>query len=86
MEELAKYLRALLLLELWNAQQTAERTGGAAPKLELLLAESGFATKEIADFLGKTPAAVAKAISRGRLARRNSQANDVSEPEGNSNA
>lgn len=81
-EELIKYLRALVLLELWNAQQNAQRTGGAGPKVELLLAESGFAAKEIADFLGKSPAAVAKAISRGRLARRTAQTNDLSGSQG----
>ena len=70
MEELAKYLKALLLLQVWNAQQATERTGLAGPKLELLLSDSGFAQKEIAELLGKSQAAVAKAITRGRAARR----------------
>lgn len=81
MEELAKYLRAMLLLDIWTAQETAARSGAAAPKLEVLLADSGFATKEVADLLGKSQAAVAKAISRGRSTRRAKSADAAGESE-----
>lgn len=79
MEELEKYLRAMLLLDIWNAQQTAERSGSVGPKFELLLADAGFGTKEIADLLSKSPAAVAKAISRAKASRRGTQMNDNSD-------
>lgn len=69
MEELAKYLKALVLIQLGAAQQRAEREG-RSPKFELLLADAGFSTAEVAQMLGKSPAAAAKAISRGRAARR----------------
>lgn len=70
MEELAKYLKALLLLDLWRSQMEAQRNGSSATKLELLLADSGFSNKEVSDLLGKSVAAVAKAISRGRATRK----------------
>jgi len=70
MEEIVKYLKALLLLELSRAQQEAQRAGTATTKLDLVLADSGFAHKEIADMLDKSPVAVAKAVSRARAARR----------------
>lgn len=79
MEELAKYLRASLLLDIWNTQQDAERSGVAPPRFELLLAESGFSTKEIADLLGKSLAAVSKALTRARTARRGGQRDDQSD-------
>lgn len=69
MEELVKYLRALVLLQLQTAQDVAERSGRPL-KLALLLADAGLAQKEIADMLGRTTTAVAKEISRGRSARR----------------
>ena len=76
MNELAKYLRAMLALSVWSAQQTAERSGVAGPKVELLLADSGFAIKEIGELLGKTPGAVAKAVTRARAARRGAQVDE----------
>ena len=63
MDELVRYTKALVFLQL---QQV---TGGNVfGKPELLLARAGFPHKEIAELLGKSPAAVAKAISRGRAA------------------
>ena len=70
MEELIKYMRALVLLQLQAAPATP--AGGPAPagaKAELLLARAGFAHREIAEMLGKTPAAVAKAISRAKATK-----------------
>jgi hypothetical protein len=69
MDELAKYLKAMLMLDLAAAQNAAEREGRPAPKLELLLADAGFGNREAAELLGKTVAATAKAISRARAAR-----------------
>lgn len=70
MDELVRCMRAMLMLQLQTAQASAARGEGPAFKPELLLAEAGFAAREIASMLGKSPAAVAKAISRGRAARR----------------
>jgi DNA-directed RNA polymerase specialized sigma24 family protein len=70
MEELVKYLRGLLLLGVSQAQEEAARTGRAQPRLELLLADAGFAHREIAAMLNKSQVAVAKAVSRGRAGRR----------------
>ena len=58
MDELVKYLKALVLLQL-HADEN-----GNTHKPEVLLAKAGFAHKEIADLLGKKQAAVSKAISR----------------------
>lgn len=69
MEEMLKYMRALVLLQLSESQATAEREGRTS-KLELLLADAGFGNAEVARMLGKSVAAAAKAISRGRAARR----------------
>lgn len=69
MEELIKYLRAMVQLQLLEAQTIAEREG-RIPKFELLLADAGFGNAEVAQMLGKTVGAAAKAISRGRAARR----------------
>lgn len=70
MEELAKYLKALLLLQLNNAATTGSTSGGAsqpgAAKAEVLLSRAGFTHREIADMLGKTTTAVAKTISRAK--------------------
>ena len=67
MEEVVKYLHALLLLQLQRVQTTAEK--GANPQLELMLSDAGFAHAEIAEMLGKRVAAVAKAVSRARASR-----------------
>jgi DNA-directed RNA polymerase specialized sigma24 family protein len=71
MEQLVKYLKALVLLEVAAAQSTAEREGRPA-RLELLLADAGFSNSEVAQLTGKSASAAAKAISRGRTARRGS--------------
>ena len=60
MDDVAKYLRALVFL------QVNQQTGGSVGKPELVLYRAGFKPKEIADLLGKKEAAVAKAISRGK--------------------
>ena len=78
MEELAKYLRALVLLGLWNAQNGVHAGSSAVPKLELLLADSGFSHKDISEMLSKSQAAVAKAVSRGRATRRGAVSADTS--------
>jgi hypothetical protein len=59
-DELVKYMKALLLLQLHTNEE------GLAMKPEVLLAKAGFAHKEIADLLGKNQAAVSKAISRSQ--------------------
>lgn len=64
MEELVKYMKALTFLQLQVV--TGSNVFG---KPELLLSKAGFQHKEIADLLGKSQAAVAKAISRGRAAK-----------------
>jgi hypothetical protein len=59
MEELVKYARALLALQI---QQLYKNETPVKP--EILLAKSGFSAREIAELLGKNPAAIAKAIQR----------------------
>lgn len=61
MEELVKYMRALLMLQ---ARAALEAQPGL--KVEPLLAAAGLSHREIAAVLGKTQAAVAKTISRNR--------------------
>jgi hypothetical protein len=64
MEELVRYLKALVALQL-----RSEREDGApTPKIEVILAGLKFTAKEIAELSGKSQAAVAKAISRGKAA------------------
>ena len=65
MDEMIKYLKALVLFEV-QAQADWEE----AAKPEVVLSRSGFAHKEIAELLGKNPAAVAKAISRDKAGRK----------------
>ena len=68
MDELVRLTRAMLLLQINQAQKAA----GEAPanlKLEVILADAGLAHREIAAILGKSIPAVSKAISRGRIAR-----------------
>ena len=61
MEELLKYMKALVFLQ---AQIT---NGGEKPvKVEFLLARAGMSYAEIAEILGKTEAAVAKAVQRAK--------------------
>lgn len=70
MEELIRYMRASVLLQLYTAQTQAAQPGAPPFKPEVLLADAGIPPREIAAMLGKSPAAVAKAISRARAARR----------------
>jgi hypothetical protein len=69
MQELIRYARAMLLLQLKQLEVDAQAGKGAVIRAELLLADAGFGAQEIADLLGKNYAAVAKAISRGRAAK-----------------
>ena len=65
MDEMVKYLKALTFLQLQAV------TGGSAyRKPELLLERAGFTHREIADMLGKTAMAVAKAVSRAKAVAR----------------
>jgi DNA-directed RNA polymerase specialized sigma24 family protein len=58
--ELVKYSKALLMLQLQSLNEAEDPL-----KPEILLSRAGLSAKEIADLLGKNPAAVAKAIQRG---------------------
>lgn len=63
MDELVKYLRALVFL------QVQAQTGSAGfSKPELLLSRAGFKSREIGEILGKSEAAVQKTISRAKKA------------------
>ena len=62
--EVVKYLRALLLLQI----QTLT-SGDEVIKPELVLSRAGLGTREIAQLLGKNAVAVAKAIQRAGKAR-----------------
>jgi len=64
-DELVRYVKALVFLQLQSL--AGPETFG---RPELLLSKAGFPQKEIADLLGKSPAAVAKTISRARAAQR----------------
>jgi DNA-directed RNA polymerase specialized sigma24 family protein len=61
MEELIKYMRALVMLQ---ARALTESQPGI--KLEVVLSVAGLNHREIAEILGKTQAAVAKTISRSK--------------------
>lgn len=65
MEELVKYLRALVFLQV--QQMSGE---DAFQKPELLLSRAGFTAREVAEIMGKNQAAVAKAIVRAKKAAR----------------
>ena len=69
MEELVRYARALLLLQLKQVEMSAEVGKGPAIRAEVLLADAGFGAREIAELLGKNYAAVAKALSRARATK-----------------
>jgi len=66
MEELVKYLAALVALQV---RALMEKDDPQPVKPELLLAAAGFTAKEIAGLTGKTVPAVAKAITRARASR-----------------
>jgi len=61
MDELLKYIKALVYLH-----ASAVAGGDEPPRTEVLLARAGLKHAEIANILGKTPAAVAKAVSRAK--------------------
>jgi DNA-directed RNA polymerase specialized sigma24 family protein len=58
-KELVKYAKAILVLQVQATNKTED-----PEKSEILLARAGLAAREIAELLGKSPAAVAKAIQR----------------------
>lgn len=62
-KELLKYTKALLAIQILALGTTED-----AAKPEILLARAGLTAREIAALLGKKPAAVAKAIQRGKEA------------------
>lgn len=61
LEELVKSSRALVLLQLQALAPEAERV-----KSEVLLSRAGYGAREAAELLGKSQAAVAKAMQRGK--------------------
>jgi hypothetical protein len=63
LDELVRNTRALVLLQLQALATPEERL-----KPEVILARSGFGAREAADMLGKSQAAVAKAMQRGKAA------------------
>jgi hypothetical protein len=81
MEEFVKYLRAMLMLQVQDAQAAA-RAQNVPLKLEMLLADAGFSHREVSVILAKSPAAVAKAISRGRAARKENAVEELGGHEG----
>ncbi len=72
MEELIRYMRAVMLIQLSSLQAAAARGEVPGIKPELVLSQAGFSAREIGEMLGKSSAAVAKAISRARSSRRES--------------
>lgn len=60
-DEVVRYLKAIMLLQL---RQFSEESESVKP--EVLLLKAGFTHREIADFLGKSPDAVSKTISRAK--------------------
>jgi DNA-directed RNA polymerase specialized sigma24 family protein len=60
-KELLKYMKALLSLQIQALGPFEDRA-----KPEVSLARAGLSAREIGDLLGKKPAAVAKAIQRGK--------------------
>jgi hypothetical protein len=59
LKELARSMKALLLVQLQAQLAPDDRE-----KPEVLLSRAGFAAREIAELLRKSPAAVAKSIQR----------------------
>jgi len=83
-EELVRYARALLLLQLKQVAILAETGKGPVVRAEVLLANAGFGAKEIADLLGKNYAAVAKSLSRARAAKSKELSQEESDAGGDS--
>jgi DNA-directed RNA polymerase specialized sigma24 family protein len=83
MQELVRYARALLLLQLKQLEMAAQTGKGPTLRAELLLADAGFGPREIADLLGRNYAGVAKALSRARAARLKDAGQDDSDVGGN---
>jgi len=69
-DELLRYMRAMVMLQLHTARVVADDIEHTPLRPELVLADAGFSSREISTMLAKSPAAVAKAITRGRAARR----------------
>ena len=61
MEELVKYIKALVFLQAQALNETQNPI-----KAEVLLARAGLKASEIASILGKSEAAVAKSIQRAK--------------------
>jgi DNA-directed RNA polymerase specialized sigma24 family protein len=59
MKALVRYTKALLALQVQALNKTEDPV-----KPEIVLARAGLAAREIAELLGKSPAAVAKALQR----------------------
>jgi hypothetical protein len=59
MDELIKYTKALLALQVQSLNKSDDPV-----KPEILLARAGLTAREIAQLLGKNPAATAKALQR----------------------
>lgn len=60
-KELLKYTKALLALQIQALDPAEDRA-----KPEILMARAGLTARDIGKLLGKKPAAVAKAIQRGK--------------------
>ena len=60
-DESVKYLKAIMLLQLNQLMDEAERM-----KPEVVLTNAGFVQREIAEFLGKSQPAISKSISRAK--------------------
>jgi len=78
-----RYSRALLLVQLRALEISARNSNAPPVRPELLLADAGFTAREIADILGKSYGAIAKALSRARAGRtRESLAEEFNNEEG----
>ncbi len=64
MEEMVTYLKAILLVQVQALLHEDERE-----KLEVVLSKAGLGHGEIARILGKTSAAIQKAVSRAKSTR-----------------
>jgi DNA-directed RNA polymerase specialized sigma24 family protein len=75
MEEIVKYLKVLIALQLRSEREEDV----PAQKIELILAGLGLTAREISELSGKSQAAVAKAISRGKAAFKTSVSQQLGE-------